>query len=164
MHTSGSWDIASIKKNAVNIDYGVTLMPAVLGGGTAMGGSSTWVPVGSENRELAFELMTHLVSDRYALRFAKEEGRLPVRLRVFEDPYFGDRDLRVFLEQLKTAHPQLLSAFPQASAEYNAAIESILRVGGRDAATAMGEAQVHAQASLAAAAEATAAVAATSPP
>jgi ABC-type glycerol-3-phosphate transport system substrate-binding protein len=148
MHTSGSWDIASIKKNGIAINYGITLMPSVLGGGTAMGGSSTWVPVGSPHRELAFEFMTHLASDRYALRFAQEEGRLPVRSRVFDDPFFQDRDLKVFLEQLKTAHPQLLSAFPSASHDYDVAIESILRVNGRDPATALGEAQAHAQANL----------------
>jgi multiple sugar transport system substrate-binding protein len=150
MHTSGSWDIASIKKNNVTINYGITLMPAVLGGGTAMGGSSTWIPTGSKHRELAFDFMTHLASDRYALRFAMEEGRLPVRLRVFDDPFFQDRDLQVFLEQLKTAHPQLLSAFPIATDDYDVAIDSILRVNGRDPAVALREAQVHAEANLAA--------------
>lgn len=149
MHTSGSWDIASLRNNAIPVNYGTTLMPTVLGGGTAMGGSSTWIPKGSENRELAFDFMTHLASDRYALRFAEEEGRLPVRLRVFDDPYFSDRDLQVFLEQLKTAHPQLLGAFPEASADYANAIDSILRVNGRDAASALREAQVHAAASVA---------------
>ena len=154
MHTSGSWDIAAIEKNSIAINYGTTLMPTGLGGGTAMGGSSTWVPVGSKNRELAFEFMTHLASDQYALRFTKEEGRLPVRLRVFDDPFFDDPHLRVFLEQLKTAHPQLLSAFPGASADYTVAIDSILRVNGRDAATALHEAQVRAEAWLAAEAQA----------
>jgi multiple sugar transport system substrate-binding protein len=153
MHTSGSWDIAAMQKNAVQINYGTTLMPAMPGGGTAMGGSSTWVPVGSEHRELAFEFMTHLASDRYALRFAEEEGRLPVRLRVFDDPYFQDRHLQVFLEQLKTAHPQLVSAFPQASVDYEIAIESILRVDGRDAAGALHDAQARTVAALAAEAE-----------
>ena len=150
MHTSGSWDIASIKKNGIAINYGITLMPSVLGGGTAMGGSSMWVPVGSPHRELAFEFMTHLASDRYALRFTQEEGRLPVRLRVFDDPFFQDRDLEVFLQQLKTAHPQLLSAFPTASKDYDVAIDSILRVNGRDPAAALREAQAHAEANLAA--------------
>jgi len=158
MHTSGSWDIAAIKNNGVAINYGTTLMPTMPGGGTAMGGSSTWVPQGSKNRELAFEFMTHLASDRYALRFAQEEGRLPVRLRVFGDPYFEDPHLQVFLEQLKTAHPQLLSAFPGASADFTVAIDSILRVNGTDSATALREAQLRAQAGLAAEAQAVVAV------
>ncbi len=158
MHTSGSWDLAAIEKNAIDINYGTTLMPTAAGGGTAMGGSSTWIPMGSKNRELAFEFMTHLASDKYALRFAAEEGRLPVRLRVFDDPYFRKPELQVFLEQLKTAHPQLLSAFPGPSADYTVAIDSILRVNGVDAAAALREAQVRAVAGLAAEAQATLAV------
>ena len=144
MHTSGSWDIANIQRNGVTINYRTTLMPTVLGGGTAMGGSSMWVPKGSQHRELAFEFMTHLTSDLYALRFAQEEGRLPVRLRVFEHPFFLDPDLQVFQEQLKTAEPPLIGAFPAASDDYAVAIDSILRLNGKDAATALHDAQAHA--------------------
>lgn len=145
MHTSGSWDIANIHRNGVNINYRTTLMPSVLGGGTAMGGSSLWVPLGSKHRELAFEFMTHLTSDLYALRFAQDEGRLPVRLRVFEHPFFLDPDLQVFQEQLKTADPPLIGAFPGAADDYAVAIDSILRVGGKDAASALQEAQARAR-------------------
>ncbi len=143
MHTSGSWDIANLKRNGVRIHYRTALMPAVLGGGSALGGSSMWVPKGSEQRELAFEFMTHLTSDLYAVRFAREEGRLPARLRVFEHPYFLDPDLQVFQEQLKTADPLLIGAFPGASDDYAVAIDSILRLNGKDPATALGEAQAH---------------------
>ncbi len=163
MHTSGSWDVATIRNKNVPINYATTLMPTALGGGTALGGSSTWIPTGSKHRALAFEFMTHLASDRYALRFAEEEGRLPVRLRVFENEFFQDRDMRVFLEQLKTAHPQLLSAFPAASEDYNNAIDSILRTNGRDASSALQEAQEQAQASLAVVVPAPAALAAPPP-
>ncbi len=149
MHTSGSWDLAGIKKNAAPINVRTTLMPAVLGGGSSMGGSSTWVPEGSKHRELAFDFMVHLASDRYALRFATAEGRLPVRDRVFEDPFFQNPDLQVFLEQLKTARPPKLGAFADASTDYANAIDSILRVGGKDPATALREAQAHAEAGLA---------------
>ncbi len=163
MHTSGSWDVATINNNRIRINYGTTLMPAALGGGTALGGSSTWVPVGSKHRELAFEFMTHLAADRYALRFADEEGRLPVRLRVFENDLFQNRDMRVFQEQLKTAHPQLLSAFPASSDAYDNAIDSILRTNGRDPATALAEAQALAAASLATGGSSQAAMAAGPP-
>jgi hypothetical protein len=81
-----------------------------------------------------------------------------VRLRVFDDPYFEEPHLKVFLEQLKTARPQLLSAFPGASADYTVAIDSILRVNGTDSATALREAQLRAQAGLAAEAQAVVAV------
>ena len=79
MHTSGSWDVANLEKENLGINYRIVLMPQEPGGGTVMGGSSMWVPAASENRDLAVEFMTLLASDPYALRFAKEEGRLPVR-------------------------------------------------------------------------------------
>ncbi len=106
-----------------------------------MGGSSMWVPDKARHRELAFEFMTHLISDDNALRLAKEEGRLPARARVFDDPYFADRDQRVFLEQLTTAHPPRLGAFDGPSEEFAAALDSVFRAGGADPAVALGEAQ-----------------------
>ncbi len=126
MHTSGSWDVANIKKQNLGINYRLVLMPQEPGGGTVMGGSSMWVPAASKNRDLAVEFMTLLTSDHYALRFAKEEGRLPVRLRVFDDPHFSDPDRRVFLEQLKTAHPPKLDAYPEASADFAFALDGVL--------------------------------------
>ena len=111
-----------------------------------MGGSSLFVAKGSTQRELAFGFMVHLISDRYAIRFAKEEGRLPVRERLFADPFFQDPELKVFLEQLKTARPETLSAFPEATKAFARAIDQAIREG-RDAAEALGEAQRVAEAS-----------------
>ncbi|MEA2704819.1 MAG: multiple sugar transport system substrate-binding protein [Actinomycetota bacterium] len=157
MHTSGSWDIANIKKRNLSINYRTVLMPQEPGGGTVMGGSSMWVPVASRNRDLAVEFMTLLASDPYALRFAKEEGRLPVRLRVFDDPYFSDPDRAVFLEQLKTAHPHKLEAYPEASADFAFALDEVL--GDRkDPGEALRAAQLKAQT------DTTSTTGATSPP
>lgn len=144
---SGSWDIAVLKKDAPGDKYRSTLMPAGTGGvnGSVMGGSSMFIPKGSKNRELAFEFMAHLVSDKYALRLAKEEGRLPVRPRVYEDPYFQSPDLRAVIEQLPTASPFKLSAFPGAHDVFAKAIDEILR-GGSDAGPVMAQAQQQAQA------------------
>ncbi|HVL27907.1 MAG TPA: extracellular solute-binding protein, partial [Acidimicrobiales bacterium] len=93
MYASGSWDLVRILREEPGGRYGVALMPRGTTGatqGTAMGGSSLWIPRGAQNRELAFEFMLLLTSDRYALRFAREEGRLPVRPRVLSDPYFAE--------------------------------------------------------------------------
>ena len=148
MHTSGSWDIATIKNKNLGINYRTALMPQEPGGGTVMGGSSMWVPTASKHRDLAVEFMTLLISDQYALRFAQEEGRLPVRLRVFDDPYFKDPDRSVFLEQLKTAHPPKLDAFPAASADFAFALDEVLG-DGKDAGEALGAAQAKATAEVA---------------
>ena len=150
MYASGSWDLVRILKEEPGGRYGVALMPRGLTGatqGTVMGGSSLWIPRGAENRDLAFEFMTLLTSDRYALRFAKEEGRLPVRPRVLSDPYFGEDRLNVFVQQLATAHPPTLGAHHEASQAFDEALTKVLR-GDVPPGAALDEAQTRAVASI----------------
>lgn len=150
MHASGSWDLVTLRRALPNTDFRVALMPKGPAGvpGSAMGGSSMWVPEGAEHRDLAFAFMTHLISDTNALRLAKEEGRLPVRPRVFDDPFFADPALRVFFEQLRSAHPPKLGAFDGPSEAFTAALEDVFRPGGADARRALGDAQARALAVL----------------
>jgi ABC-type glycerol-3-phosphate transport system substrate-binding protein len=149
MHASGSWDLAKLRSGPQGGDYRAAPMPRGFSGltnGSAMGGSSMYVPRGSRHRQLAFEFMVNLIDDRYAMRLARDEGRLPVRQRLYRDPYFADPNLEVFLEQLKTAHPETLSAFPEANAAFGRAIDQAIREG-RDAGEALAEAQRAAEAS-----------------
>jgi multiple sugar transport system substrate-binding protein len=150
MYASGSWDLVRILKEEPNGQFGVALMPRGLTGntqGTAMGGSSLWIPRGSKHRELAFEFMLLLTSDPYALRFAKEEGRLPVRPRLFSDPYFTSGPLNVFVQQLATAHPPKLGAMHDASEAFTQALVEVLRQNA-DPAASLKQAQARAVASL----------------
>lgn len=144
---SGSWDLAVLDRDGVASRYASTLMPVGTAGanGSVMGGSSMFVPTGSRHRELAFEFMAHLVSDRYALRLAKEEGRLPVRPRVYDDPHFAGAELKAVIDQLPTASPFKLSAFPEAHDVFADAVDEVLR-GDNDPATVMADAQRRAQA------------------
>lgn len=145
--TSGSWDLATLAAPESAGTFDVTLMPQGMSGqtqGSVMGGSSLFVPKGSKNRELAFDFMKLLISDKYALRFAKEEGRLPVRDRVYKDAYFSDPKLQVFLKQIETAHPLLLEAFPVATTAFENALTSIL-VDGADTVKALNAAQATAE-------------------
>jgi ABC-type glycerol-3-phosphate transport system substrate-binding protein len=82
--------------------------------------------------------MLDLVSDRNALRFAKEEGRLPARTRTYRDPFFQDPDIQVFVEQLKSA--RILQGASPDLRTYGPAIKKIL-VDKQDAAATLREAQ-----------------------
>jgi ABC-type glycerol-3-phosphate transport system substrate-binding protein len=150
MHASGSWDLAELDRETVEIAYGAAPMPRGMTGrtrGSVTGGSSLFVPRGARNRSLAFELARTITADRHALRLAKEERRLPVRPRVYEDPFFDDPILEVVLKQLETAFPLLIEAFPEAAAAWDVAFNDVLR-GGTDPATALREAQTRAEASV----------------
>ena len=147
MYTSGSWDLAKLRKSRPGVDYQAAPMPRGMTGtteGSAMGGSSLFVPKGSNQRKLAFEFMTHLISDRYALRIAEEQGRLPVRSRVYAAPYFADPALRVVVDQLRTARPERIDSFPDAGKLLASAIDQALREG-KDPAAALAHAQAQAQ-------------------
>ncbi|MDQ3979130.1 MAG: extracellular solute-binding protein [Actinomycetota bacterium] len=146
MHASGSWDLVKVLKDNPGGRYGVGLMPRGLTGstaGTVMGGSSLWIPVGSRQRDLAFEFMMLLTSDRYALQLARDEGRLPVRPRLFSDRYFQTENMKVFVEQLGSAHPPILGALNEASKAFEQALTRVLREGANPAA-ALQEAQLQA--------------------
>jgi multiple sugar transport system substrate-binding protein len=127
MYTSGSWDMATLRQRHPEVDYRATLMPVGQGTGSAMGGSSLFVPKGSSHRRLAFEFMTFLTSDRYALRLAQEQGRLPVRSRLYTDPYFQDPVMGVVLQQLRTARPERVDSFPEAATLLARALDRVLR-------------------------------------
>ena len=144
---SGSWDIPKLREASAG-PFGTTLMPRGTTGntqGSAMGGSSMWSAKGSKNRKLAFDFMVHVSSDRYALRYAKEQGRLPARPRVLSDPFFDDPNLKTFLDQARTARPETLGAFCEPNKLFARAIDEALREG-RDSGTALRQAQVQAQA------------------
>ena len=147
---SGSWDLAILKRDGAGGKYRTTPLPAGVEGaqaGSVMGGSSLFVPTGSRQRRLAFDFMAHLVSDRYALRLAKEEGRLPVRPRVYEDSFFDNPEMVAVIEQLPSATPMKLSAFAEPHDVFADAVDKVLREG-QPAAAVMADAQVRAQALL----------------
>jgi multiple sugar transport system substrate-binding protein len=138
MHASGSWDLATLEREDPSGRYRPALLPKGAAGGapgSVLGGSSLYVGKGSRHRTLAFEFMLHLTSDRYALRFAREQGRLPARRRVFEDSYFQTPELQVFVRQLESAHAFRLEAFPQARQALETALDEALRQGHDPAAT-----------------------------
>lgn len=147
---TGPWDFASIRKNAPNLDFGVTSFPAGLDGvkrGSVQGGGGLFVPKGAQHKALAFEWMKWATSDRYALRLAKEEGRFPVRQALYKDPYFQrDPAIRAFITALPGARPYKLDAYPQANQAFTDAVKACFY--GADPATALAEAQRVAQLSI----------------
>lgn len=149
LHVSGSWETPSLEGEPWEL--AVRPLPRGMTGtteGSALGGSSLFVPRDSANRRLAFAFMVHLTSDEYALRLAQEEGRLPARRAVFDAPFFDSPMLQTVIAQLETARPMRLIAFPDAARAFTGAIDAIL-TGRADAAAALADAQESAEQSLA---------------
>ncbi len=151
---SGPWDLARLKSEAppeVYAEVGTAQLPVPrteAPRASVQGGGSLFVPKGAARREAAFEFMKWAVSAPYALRMAKEMGRYPVRSALYQDPYFEQEPLLLpFLEQLKTARPYRLDAYPSASEIWdeavrdaftpNADIDAILRTAQQKAQQAI---------------------------
>jgi len=150
IYTSGSNDLVTLRKSGVADDVKIAVMPKGMRGvtqGSSMGGSSLFVPVGATQRAVGFDFMRHVTSDAFALRFAKEENRLPVRPRVYGDPFFEGAENKTVLTQLESAHVYKLEAFAVARQAFGEAVRAALS-GTKDPETALRDAQATARASL----------------
>lgn len=145
MHASGSWDLP-VKRGARVAEGSddLVVLPLPRGGdapGTVLGGSSLFVPRGASERDLAFAFALALTEREPGLRLAEEEGRLPARVELYDDPSF-DRspEMVAFVDALPDASVMPLIAFPELAGSFGAALERVLK-GQQTAEDAMGELQ-----------------------
>ena len=123
--TSGTWDVSLLQEEQVDFSWEVVPMPqgpSAQGPGTVLGGSSLHVTDYTDDKALAWDFAAHLVEPEYALRYAKEDGRLPGRTDVLADPFFDDERYRVAVNQLPHAAAMRLIVWPEI---FNAATRSI---------------------------------------
>lgn len=145
MHATGSWDLTfRDRAAAVAVEHvAVVRLPQADPGRprTVLGGSSLFLPVGTPNRELAFDLALSLTRDEVALRLASEEGRLPARRRLLDDARFGeDQLLAAVVAELDHAQVMPLIAYPQAQAAFAEGLEDVIS-GRSPAAEALASVQ-----------------------
>jgi ABC-type glycerol-3-phosphate transport system substrate-binding protein len=137
---SGPWDIARIKNEFPDVydDLATAVMPGEAKG-SVLGGGSLFVPKGSKNREASFELMKWFISDKYAIRLAKEMGRHPVKAHLYEDEFYSDPLLKPFVDTLQYAQPYKLEAYPEANDAWGKALRAVF--DGADVQEALDNAQ-----------------------
>lgn len=151
LHASGSWDLTVTSRSSSAVaaeDLEVLPLPRSGGdgvdAGTVLGGSSLFVPTGSEQRELAFAFMQALTTDEVAGQLALTEGRLPAARAVYDDPGFSqDPRIADFVAQLDDADVMPLIAYPGLDAAFTEALEAVLK--GADAGEVMAAVQSRAE-------------------
>lgn len=147
MAYTGPWDFSTIRKNAPDLEFGVSAFPAGQDGvrrGSVQGGGGLFVPKGATHRELAFEWMKLATSDKYARRLAREQGRFPTRKSQYADPWFRqDPAVRIFVAALPGARPYKLEAYPQANQAFQDAVKAVFY--GAEAGVELAKAQKVAQ-------------------
>ncbi|MCC5947186.1 MAG: extracellular solute-binding protein [Nitriliruptoraceae bacterium] len=133
LHASGSWDLPTTRR-ALQAELPlaeVEVLPLPQADPdaprTVLGGSSLFVPLGAAEPELAVAFMRALTEDEVAGALAAEEGRLPARSRVYDDPLFtATPDVAAFVEQLETARVMPLIAYPEVSTAFRDGLEAAL--------------------------------------
>ena len=141
--TSGTWDTTTLQTVYPDRAFVTAAMPSATGdpiGGSAMGGSSLLVGVGSPTRQEAVDFILALTDDDAALDLARTEGRLPTQPALLEQAGLDPGVLDTVAAQLATATPQLLIAFPEAQDAFADAVDDVLS-GRMSAAEALGIAQ-----------------------
>ena len=147
LHASGSWDLP-VTRRAVQTEVAVEDI-AVLPlpqhepdePRTVLGGSSLFVPVDAEHRELAFELMLALTELELGLALTEQEGRLPALREAYSHPMFATSpDLAAFVEQLEHAQVMPLIAYPEVATAFRDGLEAVLS-GRSSAEEAMAQVQ-----------------------
>ncbi|WP_157812103.1 ABC transporter substrate-binding protein [Alteribacter populi] len=137
---SGPFDISRIENEFPEMydKVGTAPIPGSDRGSVA-GGGSMFVPRGSENKEISFELMKWIISDKYGIRMAAEMGRHPVKEHLYEDELYADPLLEPFVETLPYAEQFYLEAFPEANDAHGQAFRNVF--DGDDVEEAFNEAQ-----------------------
>lgn len=145
LHPSGSWDLPVARRvTSTEVVDDIEVLPLPrrdADSGTVLGGSSLFVPLGAEQRALAFAFAQELTEREVAIRLADEEGRLPAVLAHYDDPLFAaSPELAAFVEQLPDAAVMPLIAFPELAGHFSTALERVLK-GQQEAGAAMRELQ-----------------------
>lgn len=123
---SGPFDIARIENEFPDMYDKVATAP-IPGSdqGSVAGGGGMFVPEGSENREVSFELMKWIISDKYAIRMAEEMGRHPVKEHLYDNELYDDPLLEPFVNTLKDAEQYYLEAYPEVNDAYGQAFRNV---------------------------------------
>lgn len=127
---SGTWDVARLIDDDPAFGWTVVPMPrgpSAADPGTVLGGSSLYITEQADDPALAWDFLTHLVRPEYAIRYARESGRLPGRTDVLGDPFFDDVRYQVAVDQLPHASPMQLIIYPRVLDLATRAIHDVLQ-------------------------------------
>lgn len=143
MYIGGPWDIHQIQANNPGFPLGVARLPKTPAGESAasvLGSSGFFIPRGARHRDVGFEFMKWVTSDRYAIPMARRLGRYPAKIWLQTSPYFAENLLLVpFFNQLNAARPYRLDLFPPVEEAFTNAIK--MSFYDSDPAKALNDAQ-----------------------
>jgi len=105
MMISGPWEIAGLRENWPDLNWGVALIPKKACFGTNIGGDNGVVYAASDNKALAWAWLKFLTLPESNLVLSRQVmGNFPINLTVAKGDWLaGDKALATFMEQMKYA-------------------------------------------------------------
>ncbi len=106
MMINGPWQISSLKKDAADMNWKVTLFPRDAKQASVLGGYNIAIIKGKHVDD-SFRFLTYLCSPDVMAKFCELSGHLPSRTDVAQrDTWQNDPILKVFMQQMKYAMPR----------------------------------------------------------
>lgn len=142
MMVNGPWNVAAVQAAAPDMDFAVTVLPALHEGGSAsiLGGESFGITVGA-NVQAAGEFFNWLFGTEVYMNLLKDNGQLPAEKALLMDPYYqNDPIQKAFADNLLVAKPRAYGPqYNEMSKALQTAISAVLS-GMKTPAEAMAEA------------------------
>jgi ABC-type glycerol-3-phosphate transport system substrate-binding protein len=129
MYFGEAQDIHLIQSSNPDFPLGVSqlpLTPARERAVSVLGSSGLFIPRGSRHKEIAFEFIKWMTSDKYVLPMARRQGRFPAKVWLQTTPEFTKNlSLLPFFDQLDAARPYRLDVFPFAEQTFSDAVKQV---------------------------------------
>lgn len=107
MIVNGPWIVNSIRENAPDKNWGVTLLPKDKEYASALGGENIVILENSQVKDEAWDFLTWFMTKENNMEFVKEVGRFSPLADVSpEDIWADDPIMQVFAEEMKYARPR----------------------------------------------------------
>jgi multiple sugar transport system substrate-binding protein len=105
MMVNGPWQIPTIRKDAANLNWGVTLIPRDVKFASVLGGEN-WAIINNDNVAASLELIKYMTSPAVLRTYINEFGYIAARKDVASNQFPGDTIMEKFAEQLQYANPR----------------------------------------------------------
>ncbi|OIP25974.1 hypothetical protein AUK22_07390 [bacterium CG2_30_54_10] len=135
----GPWNLPKFTNS--KLDFGVALIPAGPAGSSSnVGGTNAVIFKSSKNPRPCYDFLTFFTSAEIQARWCKRLNQMPVNRKSYDLFSFDDKNLQVFMEQLKTSVSNpIVTSYEMLEDVVNPEMEAVI-TGQKTAADALGNA------------------------
>jgi multiple sugar transport system substrate-binding protein len=109
MMISGTWNVATISKDAPNLKWKVALLPYTKQPASSLGGENWAMLASGQQKDGAWEFLKYVTDVSYGTKLTDCMGYIPSRKDVLAkvaEKYKDDPTMQVFLKQMESAMPR----------------------------------------------------------